>query len=46
MNWCAQMYERMLGQTRWLIRSLSLIGAVVSALLAIGQFCQMSPWGR
>ncbi|MFB0536696.1 MAG: hypothetical protein ACETWR_17145 [Anaerolineae bacterium] len=33
-----QMYDRMLVQTRWLIGSLALIGAVVSALLAIGQF--------
>ena len=33
-----QMYDRMLVQTRWLIGLLTLIGAVVSALLAIGQF--------
>jgi tetrahydromethanopterin S-methyltransferase subunit G len=33
-----QMYDRMLVQTRWLIGSLALIGAVVSTLLAIGQF--------
>jgi hypothetical protein len=38
MNWCAQMYERMPVQTRWLIGSLAPIGAVVSALLAVGQF--------
>ena len=33
-----QMYDRMLVQTRWLIGSLALIGTVISALLAIGQF--------
>ncbi|MEA3345971.1 MAG: hypothetical protein U9Q78_06995 [Chloroflexota bacterium] len=33
-----QMYDRMLLQTRWLIGSLALIGTVISALLAIGQF--------
>jgi len=34
----SQMYDRMLVQTRWLIGSLALIGTVISALLAIGQF--------